>query len=99
MPTGGTYERTSFIHPRIAGSSDRYSSSTRNCPSSGSGAGSSKYSQSEALGQPHGRAADPPLRVELWHGLRLLDGLGSRPERARVSATSRIAADREQAGD
>ena len=57
IPTGGTYERPSFIQPRIAGSSDRYSSCTVNCPSEGSGAGSSTYSQSDGLGSPTGRAA------------------------------------------
>ena len=39
--TGGMYERTSFIHARIAGSSEMYSTPTRICPSPGSGAGSS----------------------------------------------------------
>src|SRR3954447_26138155 len=57
IPTGSMYERPSFIQPRIAGSSDRYSVLTRTSPSPGSRTGSSVWSQSLGLGSPWGRAA------------------------------------------
>ena len=39
--TGGMYERPSFIQPRIAGSSEMYSTLHEDWPSPGSGTGSS----------------------------------------------------------
>src|SRR5687767_14876431 len=57
IATGLMYERPSFIHPRIAGSSERYCTFTRSSPSPGSGTASSVNCQSLLLGMPTGRAA------------------------------------------
>src|SRR5438552_1255175 len=51
------YEGTSFIHPRIAGSTEMWEICTTNSPWPGVGTGSSVRSQTEASGVPEGRAA------------------------------------------
>src|SRR5688572_29142220 len=50
--TGGTYDLRAFIHPRIAGSSERYSILTRNRPSSGVPTGSSTSEKSSRVTIP-----------------------------------------------
>ena len=55
--TGGMYERTSFIHPRIAGSTDTSSVRITTCPGPGSGTGDVTSRKSVAAGSPTGRAA------------------------------------------
>ena len=71
ISTGGTYDRPAFIHVRIAGSTDRYSTRTRNSPSAGLPAGSSMTSQSEGLGRPIGRAARRHSGVDKCHDSHL----------------------------
>jgi hypothetical protein len=65
MPTGRAYEAASLIQPRIAGSSDTYSTSTRISPSPGSPTGSSVRFQSSSVGGPTGRLARRMARLEL----------------------------------
>src|ERR1700761_1363403 len=77
----------------MAGSSDRYSSSTRNCPSSGSGAGSSTYSQSEDFGRPTGRAAKRHWALSAVTLVRLPDGSQPRPRPGDLGAEPAVAAD------
>src|SRR5947209_16117849 len=57
------YERVSFIHPRIAGSTEMCVSSTTNWSSPGSGTCASAISKSEAFTSPTGLAASLTWRL------------------------------------
>ena len=69
--TGGTYERPSFIQPRMAGSSDSSSVWTSTSPGPGSATGSSVWSHTSAVGSPDGRAARRTWRLVAF----VMDGI------------------------
>ena len=81
MPTGGMYERASFIHPRIAGSSEMYLVRTSTSPSPGSPTGSSVCSHTLVGGQPLRPGGEADLVIDGVHEVSLRCRSGGPRER------------------
>ena len=64
---GGTYDFTSFIRPRMYGSTDMNRLRTRTSPSASSGCSPSVSAKLAAVGQPEGREART-----IWRGMEFL---------------------------
>src|SRR5688572_2428393 len=88
MPTGGMYDLPSFIQPRMAGSSDRYSTLTTTSPSAGSGTGAAlTNSKSSRLTMPTGRLASLNWRLFMaFLGDRFGSGIQRGEREVRVLA-------------